>query len=60
MRKENINMAVQDFKTITLRLKPELYKRLKLESVEQEKSMTQIIIPLIEKELNKKAKKTKA
>lgn len=53
-------MAVQDFKTITLRLKPELYKRLKLESVEQEKSMTQIIIPLIEKELNKKAKKTKA
>jgi predicted HicB family RNase H-like nuclease len=49
-------MAVQDFKTITLRLKPELYKRLKLESVEQEKSMTQIIIPLIEKELNKKAK----
>jgi predicted HicB family RNase H-like nuclease len=56
MRKENTNMAVQDFKTITLRLKPELYKRLKLESVEQEKSMTQIIIPLIEKELNKKAK----
>lgn len=53
-------MAVQDFKTITLRLKPELYKRLKLECVEKEISMTQYIIPLIEKELNKKAKAKKA
>ena len=52
-------MAVQDFKTITLRLKPELYKRLKLECVEKEISMTQYIIPLIEKELNKKAKGAK-
>lgn len=57
MRKEILSMAVQEYKTITLRLKPELYKRLKLEAVEQDKSMTQIIIPLIEKELDRIAKK---
>lgn len=50
-------MAYTDFKTITLRLKPELYKRLKLYAVDKEESMTQIIIPLIEKELDKQEKK---
>lgn len=50
-------MAVTDYKTITLRMKPDLYKRLKLYSVEKELSMTQIILPLIEKELDRQDKK---
>ena len=44
---------MNEFRTISLRLLPELHKKLKIYAIEKDKSVQDTLIDLIEKELQK-------
>lgn len=50
---------MQEYKNINIRLPKEIWKYLKVESMEKDTSMVRIILDSLEKQINLKKKKTK-